>query len=377
MKHLLVTNDFPPKIGGIQSYLWELWRRLDPASFVVYTTPHAGAGPWDAEQPFEVVRSKYPWLTPIPQVIADVERLIVAHQIDMVVLDPALPLGLIGPKLSVPYVTVVHGAEVTVPGRLVGSRQLLGSQLAGSTSIIAAGQYVADEAHRAIGARPVPSTLIIPPGVDTELYSPPTHKQRVQARREWGIADDMLVVGSLSRLVPRKGMDHLIRAVHRLSLTGRRVEGLIAGAGRDTKRLRSLIQETGAPVRLVGRIPDDRKTSFYWSLDVFAMLCRNRWAGLEQEGFGIVFGEAMSCGLPCVAGASGGAAEAVADHVSGLVVAHPDRTYDVTVALGRLLDSAQLRETYGAAGRQRALDLFDYHYLAGQLAAALQTTPVR
>jgi phosphatidylinositol alpha-1,6-mannosyltransferase len=372
VKHLLVTNDFPPKIGGIQSYLWELWRRLDPATFVVYTSAHADAHAWDNEQPFEVVRSGHRWLVPTPSIRREIEVEIKRHDIDFVVLDPALPLGALGSSLSVPYATIVHGAEVTVPGRIAPSRLLLGRQLAGSALIIAAGDYVADEARHAMGARMHPPIVNVPPGVDTDLFGLPTLDSRSEARAKWGVASETFLVGSLSRLVPRKGMDQLIEGLGRLAATGRNIEGIIAGDGRDRQRLQRLIDRTGAPVRLVGRIQESDKVLFYAGLDLFAMLCRNRWGGLEQEGFGIVFGEAMASGLACVAGDSGGAADAVANGVSGTVVRRPDSTYDVTLAIGRLADDAALRKRYANAGRERAVELFDYKHLAQSLTQALE-----
>ena len=124
-RHLLVTNDFPPKVGGIQSYLWELWRRLPSDDVVVHTTPYEGTEAFDAAQAFTVIRSPEPWLLPQPVLVARVNRLIAEHDVDLVLLDPAVPVGLIGPHLDVPYGVVLPGAEVTIPGRVPVSRQLL------------------------------------------------------------------------------------------------------------------------------------------------------------------------------------------------------------------------------------------------------------
>ena len=170
MKHLLVTNDFPPKRGGIQSYLWELWRRLPAEEVTVFTTPHPDAEAWDREQPFRVVRSRHPVLLPIPAVVRDVRAL--AHEVgaEIVILDPAVPVGLIGPRLRLPYGVILHGAEVTVPGRVAGFRSLLRSVLVGATTVIAAGGYPADEGELAAG-RGLPVT-VVPPGVDSERFRP-------------------------------------------------------------------------------------------------------------------------------------------------------------------------------------------------------------
>ena len=369
MRHLLVTNDFPPKVGGIQSYLWELWRRLDPAETFVYTTPYRGAAHFDAEQPYWIERSREPALLPNPVLLRRVNRLAERLDIDLILLDPGLPLGLIGPWLERPYGVVAHGAEVAVPGRLPGTRQLLGRVLRGAVVVIAAGGYPAAEADHAAG-QTLP-TVVIPPGVDIGRFSPPTAGQRQVARAAFDITDDDLLVVSLSRLVPRKGMDTLIRATAELRKRRPELRVLIAGAGRDRDRLGRLVAGTAAPVDFLGRIPDDQKVALLGAADLFAMLCRTRWAGLEQEGFGIVFAEAGACGVPAVSGHSGGAHEAVEDGVTGLVVEDPTDAGDVADAMDCLLADTDLRLKFGLAARERAVTEFSYDKLATQLGDAL------
>ena len=131
MTHLFVTNDFPPKVGGIQTMLWELWRRLDPSSFAVLTTRHPDSTAWDAAQPFRVVRTKESVLLPTPSLARRIDALAGEIGADGVVLDPALPVGWLGPHLSRPYAVVLHGAEVTVPGRLPGPNLALRRVLRG------------------------------------------------------------------------------------------------------------------------------------------------------------------------------------------------------------------------------------------------------
>jgi phosphatidyl-myo-inositol dimannoside synthase len=369
VSHLLVTNDFPPKVGGIQSYLWELWRRLDPATFTVLTTPYDGAEAWDAEQPFRVERTPKKVLLPTRSLARRIEALAEETDAALVVLDPALPVGLLGRRLSRPYGLVLHGAEITVPGRLPGSRLLLRRVLRGASEVIAAGGYPAAEGERAAG-RALPVT-IVPPGVDPERFVPLDAEQRAKARALFDLPAEGRVVVSLSRLVPRKGMDVLVEAAALLAPDRPDLVVAIGGSGRDSSRLARLINRTGAPVRLLGRVPDDDLPALYGCADVYAMVCRTRWAGLEQEGFGIVYLEAAASGVPQVAGASGGAAEAVADGETGIVVAAPDDAAAVARALARLLDAAPMREAMGAAARTRAEAEFAYDVLAGRLAAVL------
>ncbi len=368
-RHLLVTNDFPPKVGGIQNYLWELWRRLPPDDVVVHTTPYAGSAAFDAEQPFTVVRSTERWLLPGPHLVRRVRRLAQRHEVDLVVIDPALPAGLIGPRLGLPYGVVVHGAEVAIPGRLPVLRPLLRRVLDSATGVIAAGGYPALESERALGRHL--AAFMIPPGVDTERFRPMDDPDRDRWRDRLGLRPDSPTVVSVSRLVPRKGMDTLVRAAAILAAEGRDLQVVIAGDGRDRGRLERLANRVGAPVRLLGRLGDDDITALVGCADVFAMLCRTRWRGLEQEGFGIVFLEAAAAGVPQVAGRSGGAHEAVTDGETGIVL-DPATPKAAATAIGTLLHDRELRARMGAAARHRAVTAFSYDLLAGQLRLAIE-----
>jgi phosphatidylinositol alpha-1,6-mannosyltransferase len=369
VKHLLVTNDFPPKIGGIQSLLWEWWRRLPPDSFAVLTSPYEGAEAFDAAQQFHIERTREPVLLPHPWMVRRIDTMARAVNADLVVLDPALPLGLVGPSLQLPYDVVLHGAEVTVPGRLPLSRQTLAYVLRRARHSVAAGGYPASEAQRAAG-RSLPIT-VVPPGVDTERFRPLTDAERTAARAHFGFAPDAELIVSVSRLVPRKGFDTAIRAVARLRRSRPRLVLAISGSGRDESRLRELAASLAAPVVFLGRVSNDDLPRLYGCADVYAMLCRNRWGGLEQEGFGIVFLEAAACGVPQVAGDSGGAAEAVDDGRTGIVVRQPDDPHSVAVAFEQVLDDPARARAMGVAGRERAAREFSYDVLAHRLGVSL------
>jgi len=369
VSHLLVTNDFPPKQGGIQSYLYELVRRLPADEVTVLTTPYRGAAEFDRRQGFRIVRWSSPVLLPTPALARAVRRLAAASGASLVLLDPALPLGLLGRRLELPYGVVLHGAEVTVPGRLPLSRQLLRSVLSGSSLVVAAGGYPASEATRAAAAKlPV---VIVPPGVDHERFHPLGPLERTAARRRLGLPTEGRLVVSVSRLVPRKGMDALIEAVARLGATRTDVTLAIGGAGRDRRRLERVARRSGAVVRFLGRVADEDLPLLDGAADVWAMCCRDRWFGLEQEGFGIVFLEAAASGVAQLAGRSGGADEAVVDGVTGLVVEHPEDPAAVATALARLLDDSGLRERLAAEARRRVVEEFDYGRLARRLQEAL------
>ena len=370
MNHLLVTNDFPPKVGGIQSYLWELWRRLPPERTTVLTTPYEGASEWDAEQAYRVERTRQPVLAPEPLLARQIDRL--ADEVDagIVLLDPALPVGLVGPHLRHPYGVVLHGAEVAIPARIPGANLLQRRVLRGARLVVAAGPYPAEEGRRSAG-RELP-TVVVPPGVDTGRFVPLDAEERRKARVALGLPEQGRLVVSVSRLVPRKGMDTLVRAAALLAPERPDLTVAIAGSGRERDRLDALVAETGAPVHMLGRVVDERLPALYGCADVFAMLCRNRWSGLEQEGFGIVFLEAAACGVPQVAGDSGGAADAVTDGETGLIARHADDPEAVAGLLAELLDDPGRGRTMGEAGRRRAVEQFSYDLLAQRLDDALE-----
>jgi len=372
MGHVLVTNDFPPKVGGIQKYLWELWRRLPPGEVTVLTARQRSGDAWDLTQPFGVRRVAETVLLPTRAVCDHIQKVAADAGAGLVVLDPALPLGLVGPRLRLPYAVVLHGAEVTVPARLPVSRRLLGRVLRGAVGIVAAGTYPAAEAAAAVGgAHRLPDTIQIPPGVDLERFRPLDAEARSATRQRLALPPTGPLVVSASRLVPRKGMDVLIEATTSLLPHRPDLVLAIAGGGRDARRLRTLAWRHGVKARFLGRLPDADLADLYATADVFAMLCRDRWGGLEAEGFGMVFLEAAAAGVPQVAGASGGATEAVVDGETGVLVNDPRQPAAAAVAIARLLDDDVLRDRMGRAARARAEQMFSWDVLAGRLLGAL------
>jgi phosphatidylinositol alpha-1,6-mannosyltransferase len=356
---LLVTNDFPPKLGGIQSYLYELWRRLPPGETTVLTTPFAGAAEWDRQQDFRIERARQRVLLPTRSLTRRIDALAREVRADVIFLDPMLPLGLVGPRLTAaPYVVVAHGGEITGYARTIGSRGLARRVMRGAGAVVAAGTYPARAAELAAG-RPL-AGVVIPPGVDHDRFHPFDSETSADTRRRFGLDPDRPLVLGISRLVPRKGFDVVIDAMSGL----RDVQLAIAGAGRDRRRLE---RRAHGRVRFLGRVADADLPALYGCADVFAMCCRDRWGGREAEGFGIVFLEAAACGVPAVAGASGGSHEAVVDGDTGFVVA-PRDVEAARDAIARLVGDAGLRDRMGEAARGRAVDAFDNDRLVAQLA---------
>ena len=258
---------------------------------------------------------------------------------------------------------------MTVPARLPGASNALATVLDKAKAVISAGEYALSEAERLVG-RPL-TNVVVPPGVDVEAFAPRSADANAKIRATYDIAPDAPFIFSLSRLVPRKGMDTLVKVAARLHTKYPDLVVCIAGAGRDERRLGQLVERTGAPVRLLGRISETDKSQLMSAADIFAMLCRNRWGGLEQEGFGIVFVEAAAAGTPQIAGRSGGADEAVVDGVTGLVADVDADIAAVAELFSSLLDDPALRARLGEQGRARAVESFSYDIAAKRLSASL------
>lgn len=357
---LLVTNDFPPKVGGIQVVQDELCARVDPDRLTVLASAHPDAAAHDEALPYEVRRTKATTMLPDRRVGSEVDALCADLRPDVVVFGSALPLGLLRrPVLrrGIPYVVMVYGADVCVPARLPGTRTALRRVLAGAAGVVALGPFVASEVRRALPGLHAPMLEIFP-GVDTDRFVPGPH---AAARQHLGLDPARPTITSISRLVPRKGMDLLIEAAVRLRRILPDLQVAIGGTGRESSRLARLIRrlDAGSTVKLLGRVSDEDLPDVYRAGDVCTMLCHDRWRGLEAEGFGIVFVEAAACGRPVVAGRSGGASDAVSDGINGIVVDATDAVA-VDAALRGYLDAPGHAAAHGEAGRRRALESFTW-----------------
>ncbi|HEY0636048.1 MAG TPA: glycosyltransferase family 4 protein [Pseudonocardiaceae bacterium] len=345
---LLLTNDFPPRPGGIQAYLHQLAGRLPADRLVVYAPAWEGAAEFDARQPFEVVRHPGTLMLPVPDVLRRGREIARAHGCETVWFGAAAPLALLGPYLGVERVVAsTHGHEVGW-AMLPGARQAL--RRIGSTADVVTfvSRYTRSRFASAFGPRA--ALEFLPSGVDTDVFAPDAGA-RAEIRSRYGLGERP-VVSCISRLVPRKGQDTLIRALPEIR---RRVDGaalLIVGNGPYRGRLERLAAEHGvaAHVTFTGGVPWEELPAHFAAGDVFAMPCRTHGRGLDVEGLGIVFLEAAASGLPVVVGRSGGAPETVRDGETGTLVDGRDVT-EVATATVELLADPGLAAKYGAAGR--------------------------
>ncbi|SDZ06243.1 phosphatidylinositol alpha-1,6-mannosyltransferase [Micromonospora pattaloongensis] len=348
---LLVTNDFPPRPGGIQSFVHNLALRQPAGSLVVYASTWRGAEKFDADQPFEVVREPTKVLLPTPAIARRAAQLAREHGCDTVWFGAAAPLGLLAAGLRrragiTRAVAQTHGHEVGWAA-LPGARTALRRIGRGVDVVTYLGEYTRVRLDRALHG--LTDLQRLAPGVDVEAYHPDVDGTEV--RRRLGLSDRPVVV-CVSRLVPRKGQDALIRALPEIR---RRVPGaalLIVGGGPYRETLQRLAREAGVADHVVftGSVPWAQLPAHYAAGDVYAMPCRTRNRGLDVEGLGMVYLEASATGLPVVAGDSGGAPDAVREGETGYVVNGRD-VPQLADRVATLLADPELARRMGAAGR--------------------------
>ena len=347
---LIVTNDFPPRQGGIQSFVHGLATRQPAGSVVVYASDYAGSAAFDAAQPFPVVRHPTGLLLPTPGARRRVVDALADFGCTGVWFGAAAPLALLAPALRAAgaqrVVATTHGHEAAW-AMLPGGRQALRRIGAGCDVVTYLGEYFRRRLESTLGRSA--ELVQLTPGVDVDTFRPDVDGDEI--RRRYGLADRPVIV-CVSRLVPRKGQDTLLHALPLVRHRIRDVALLLVGAGRYREELSALADslDVADSVVFTGGIPHDELPAHYAAGDVFAMPCRTRRAGMDVEGLGIVFLEASATGLPVVVGDSGGAPDAVQDGRTGYVV-DGRNVGAVADRLIQLLTDDALRARLGAAGR--------------------------
>lgn len=368
---LLVTNDFPPRAGGIQSYVQALAQRLPPGDLVVYAPSWPGAAEFDAQQSFPVVRHPGSLMLPVPAVARRARQLIAEHGLEAVWFGAAAPLALLTPTLRRVgirrAVASTHGHEVGW-SMLPAARQALGAIGRQVDVVTFVSRYARGRIAAALG--PLAAMEYLPPGVDTDLFRPDA-AARTAVRSTLGLGNRP-VVACISRLVARKGQDMLVRALPEILRMVPDAALLIVGDGPDRTALERRVGAAGLSehVLFTGAVPWEQLPAHYAAADVFAMPCRTRGRGLDVEGLGIVFLEASAAGLPVIAGSSGGAPETVQAERTGVVVNGRDVSA-IAGAVTRLLVDRELGRRWGAAGREWITTTWDWQRSADRLAQLL------
>jgi len=347
-KVLIITNDFPPRSGGIQSFVHALATRLLPGQVVVYAPAWDGAAEFDARQPFAVIRHPTSLMLPVPSVARRARAIMTGHGCDTVLFGAAAPLGLLAPGLrragARRIVALTHGHEAGWAA-LPAARSVL-RRIGEHVDVLTyLGEYVRIRLARALTPAAASRMVRLAPGVDTESFRPGAGGAAI--RTKLGIPARAPVVVCVSRMVRRKGQDSLIRVWPRVlaELSGRADRLAIAtpdsarnparchepvllfvGDGPDAGRLRALVRRSGltGSVIFAGPVPWEELPAYYDAGSVFAMPCRTRRSGLDVEGLGLVYLEASATGLPVIGGDSGGAPDAILPGETGYVVGGRD-----------------------------------------------------
>lgn len=372
MKVLVVTNDFPPRVGGINGYVAELMRRFPPGEVVVFASDWPGASSFDPSYPHPVIRWPLRGMTMYPtQSVRDhVEDLVRRERPDILLFGAAVPLGVIGRqihrRLGVPYATFTHGVEVWA-GQVPVTRRVLGRVVRGAALSMGVSRWAIDLLRQVVGSEPW--IELLPPGIDVQRFHPGVSDAAVRERH--GLDGDP-VICCVSRMTLRKGQDKVIRAMPWIlrEIPGARF--LIVGTGPDRERLESLAYRKRVADRVVfaGEVPEDVLPQYFRVGDVFAMPCRTRKLGLEAEAFGTVFLQASAVGRPCVAGDSGGAPEAVLHGETGLVV-DGNEVDEVAESILELLGDPERAAKLGAAGADRVRRELTWEAMSSRLRGLL------
>ena len=356
MPILCITNDFGPRAGGIETFVHGLIERFQFGQTIVYTSQQGNTDEydrwWREKYGVEVIRDRSKMLLPSPRVARALRALVAEKQIDKVWFGAAAPLGLLAPMLRKcgvkKIVALTHGHEVWWAKVPLFSHALhrIGESVDHLTYL---GDFTKKEISKALSQNASDCMVKIAPGIDVDHFAP---VDGGEVRKEFGIENKKVIV-SVGRLVPRKGQDVLIEALPLIIEKVPDAHLLLVGKGKYEKKLRSLVAKhhMGDRITFTGRIEYKDLPRYISAGDVFAMPCRSRFTGLEVEGLGIVYLEASACGVPVVAGDSGGAPDAVKEGITGFVV-NGKNVKEVAAATTEILSQPPLAQSMASAGRR-------------------------
>ncbi|MBU6254782.1 MAG: glycosyltransferase family 4 protein [Actinomycetales bacterium] len=357
---LFVTNDFGPRAGGIETFVIGLIERRPVGSTIVYTSAQEGSADYDAQwlrtYGVVVIRDRAKILLPTPRVALNLARIIKEQDIKVAAFGAAAPLALLSASMKragvIKTVALTHGHEVwwakVFPFTWLIRR--IGSTVDTLTYL---GEFTQRAISHSLSAQASKAMVKIAPGIDVDHFTP---VDSTQLRKELSLEGKKVIV-SVGRLVHRKGQDHLIESMPQILKSVPDAHLLIVGTGPYLTHLSKLVARNKLEnhVSFIGRIQYAELPRFICAGDIFVMPSRSRLAGLEVEGLGIVYLEASSCGLPVIAGSSGGAPDAVLDGVTGFVVNGTDNEQIAQTAI-ELLNNPEKARAMGAAGRQWIID---------------------
>lgn len=377
MKRILfITNDFGPRAGGIESFIMGLVERLPRDSVTVFTSFQGDTATYDAQwlddHGVEIIRDRSKVLLPTPRVARVVRSLARRTGASVVCFGAAAPLGLLASSLRKAgvsrIVSLTHGHEVwwarVMPFSFLIRR--VGDTVDVLTYL---GDFTRHNISLALTSKAQQAMVRIAPGVDISHFAPDNRPSRL--REKLGLSSKSVIV-SVGRLVPRKGQDRLIEALPLIRSAIPDIHLLLVGEGKYRRTLEKLAaqKEVKDLVTFVGRVPYAQLPEYFRCGDIFAMPSRSRLAGLEVEGLGIVYLEASACGLPVIAGNSGGAPDAVVDGVTGIVV-DGKNVNEIASAIVRVLSDPSKAKSMGAVGSEWAASEWSWKIWSAKFAQLL------
>jgi len=379
-KILLITNDFGPRAGGIETFVMGLLERMEPGSTLVYTSHQEGSDAHDATwrevHDVRVIRDRSRILLPTPRVVRAISRIIEKEEVTHLWFGAAAPLAIMTPflkrrKSTLRAVALTHGHEVWW-AKVPPFSALIRVIAASLDSIGYLTRYTKEAISRGMRKRDREKLIQIAPGIDLEHFSPVNEEDRRSALRSQLGLDGKRIIISVGRLVHRKGQDRLIETLSRLRAEFPEVHLILVGEGPHRERLESIARgnEVLDAITFVGRLQLEQLPLYLSIAEIFAMPSRNRLAGLEVEGLGIVYLEASGCGLPVIVGRSGGAPDAVIHGETGLLVDGED-VDSIANACAQLLRDPSRARAMGAKGREWVTSQWSWDRWAEEFQAAL------
>jgi len=360
-KILVITNDFGPRTGGIETFVIGLLERIKGQEVIVFTSAQGDTSEYDQKwfQEFgiRVIRDRSKILLPSMRVVKRVKGIVRLHNIEVIVFGAAAPLALMAPALRKSgvkkVIALTHGHEVwwakIFPFNLAMKR--IGS---GVDHLTYLGEFTRNAIAQSLTKKSADAMVKIAPGIDTAHFIP--QPDSMHKRITLGLENKKIII-SVGRLVHRKGQDKLIEAMPQILQKVPNAHLLLVGEGPYRSHLEKLANKLSMNhnITFAGRILYNNLPSYLSAADLFAMPSRSRFFGLEVEGLGIVYLEASACGIPVVAGKSGGAPDAVIEGVTGLCVDGTDIN-QIANAVIDICGDAKRASNMGAAGRNWIVD---------------------
>ncbi|MFA6410617.1 MAG: glycosyltransferase family 4 protein [Candidatus Buchananbacteria bacterium] len=389
-KTLLVTLDFPPNLGGVATYYYNLCKNLPADKIVVLAPNQPGAEEFDQKQNFAIIRKNlikdFPQTWPsgfrgVFKIIASVKWLTLIrqinliakhHKIELIQAGQVLPIGTLAwlywRKKGVPYIFYAHGLDIMLPQKFMRKKTLLKKIIENAKAIVANSYFTKDELIK-LGAAPEKVKVIYP--CPDSFSHQTTEWKNEKIIQDYKLTDKKILL-TVGRLVERKGHDQVILALPKIIKQVPNLVYLIAGAGPQKPVLQNLVDQNGLRdvVKFIGQASKEELTIFYQICDVFIMPSRQLENG-DVEGFGIVYLEANSFGKPVIGGKSGGVPEAIIDGKTGLLV-NPENTDQIAQAVIKLLTDQSYAHRLGLQGLERVSNEFDWLTQAQKLKSLLK-----